>query len=465
MVLLAVCLAVFMLLLDMTIVSSALADLQSSLGADLSDLQWVIDAYALPMAGLLLTAATLGDRLGRRRLYMTGMVVFTCASLGCALSNSAEMLIGVRAVQGVGGAILLAVSLPIIAAAYPGERRGGAIAIYGAVMGAGSAAGPLLGGLLVTHYGWQSIFLVNIPVGVVALVIAARHLPETRADETRPVDWTGTILLTSGLITGVFAVISLHEGGIGTQVSAALAVCAVAALALFLWWEGRVTAPMLSLRLVFSPGFAGVWVAAAAASGTLIAATNYLALHFMNTLGYNAFETGLRAGPLTLATVLGAPLGILVGKRLPTVATIPGGVALVAVGLWAAAGADAGTDWTHFIPGSALAGLGLGALSAVTSDAALRFVPLSDAGMATGSVSTGRQIGILLGVAGLGVAFGHAASDAGPDVRAAGAAGINSVLTLGALAAACAALVSLILLGVATMRRSREPVTGESLAI
>lgn len=212
MILLAVCLAVFMLLLDMTIVSSALADLQASLGADLSDLQWVIDAYALPMAGLLLTAATLGDRLGRRRLYLLGMALFTTASLGCALSGSAAMLIGVRAVQGTGGAILLAVSLPIIAAAYPQERRGGPIAIYGAVMGAGSAAGPLLGGFLVTHFGWQSIFLVNLPVGVIALIIAARHLPETRAEQTRPVDWVGTMLLTCGLLTGVFAVISLHGG-------------------------------------------------------------------------------------------------------------------------------------------------------------------------------------------------------------------------------------------------------------
>lgn len=453
-----------MLLLDMTIVSSALADLQSSLGADLSDLQWVIDAYALPMAGLLLTAATLGDRLGRRRVYMTGMVVFTCASLGCAFSNSAEMLIGVRAVQGVGGAILLAVSLPIIAAAYPPDRRGGPIAIYGAVMGAGSAAGPLLGGFLVTHFGWQAIFLVNLPVGVIAMLIAVVYLPETRAEVRRPIDWPGTALLTFGLLTGVFAVISLHHGGTGARASGALAVSALLALGLFLWWENHTPAPMLSLRLVLSPGFAGVWVAASAASGTLIAATNYLALYFMNTLGYNAFETGLRAGPLTLATVAGAPLGILVGRRLPSVATIPGGVALVAIGLWAATGADAGTEWTHFILGSVLAGLGLGALSAVTSDAALQFVPVDDAGMATGTVSTGRQIGILLGVAGLGVAFGHAVGSAA-GARAAGAAAINSVLSMGALAAACAAFISLILLGVATMRRSREPVAGESLAI
>ncbi|TDZ81771.1 MFS transporter [Mycobacteroides salmoniphilum] len=464
MVLLAVCLAVFMLLLDMTIVSSALADLQVSLGADLADLQWVIDAYALPMAGLLLTAATLGDRLGRRRLYLLGMVLFTAASLGCAFSSSAPMLIGVRALQGIGGAILLAVSLPIIAAEYPQERRGAPIAIYGAVMGAGSAAGPLLGGFLVTHFGWQSIFLVNLPVGVIALVIAVRHLPETRADALRPVDWVGTMLLTFGLITGVFSVISLHDGGIGATTSGSLAVGAVLALVLFFWWEGRAPAPMLSLRLVTSPGFAGVWVAAAAASGTLIAATNYLALYFMNTLGYNAFETGLRAGPLTLATIAGAPLGILVGRRLPTMVTIPGGVALVAVGLWAATGAQADTVWTHFIFGSALAGLGLGALSAMTSDAALRFVPLDDAGMATGSVSTGRQIGILLGVAGMGVAFGHAAAGQS-GARAAGAAGIDSVLSMGALAAGCAALVSLILLAVATMSRSHDPATGESLAI
>ena len=167
----AVCLAVFMLLLDMTIVSAALANIQASLNAELSGLQWVVDAYALPMAGLLLTAATLGDRLGRRRLYLIGITVFTLASAGCALAGSIEALNLCRAVQGAGGAVLLGVSLPMVGAAFPEQRtRGIAIAIYGAVMGAAAAAGPLLGGALVGAFGWESIFLINVPIGIVALL-------------------------------------------------------------------------------------------------------------------------------------------------------------------------------------------------------------------------------------------------------------------------------------------------------
>jgi len=178
----AVCLAVFMLLLDMTIVSAALANIQSSLNAELSGLQWVVDAYALPMAGLLLTAATLGDRVGRRRLYLAGMTVFTLASTGCALAGSIEMLNLCRALQGAGGAVLLGVSLPMVAAAFPEQRgRGIAIAIYGAVMGAGAAVGPLLGGALVGAFGWESIFLINVPIGIAALAIAVWFIPETLA--------------------------------------------------------------------------------------------------------------------------------------------------------------------------------------------------------------------------------------------------------------------------------------------
>jgi EmrB/QacA subfamily drug resistance transporter len=409
--LVAVSLAVFMLLLDMTIVSAALADIQTSLDAKLSGLQWVVDAYALPMAGLLLTAATLGDRLGRRRLYLIGMVLFTLASVGCALSGSIEMLNLIRAVQGAGGAILLGVSLPMVAAAYPDPAgRATAIAIYGAVMGAGGAAGPLLGGALVTAFGWESIFLINVPIGIVALAIGLRFVPETRA-QGRVVDWVGTALLSGALFAGVYVLIEGNHHGWTSALILGLGMVCVLLLGLFGWWEWRVSAPMVDLRVVREPGFAGVSLAAFAAAGTLIASTNYLALYFMNTLGYTPFETGLRALPLTIATVLGAPLGMTAARYLPTPISIPGGTVLIAMGLWLMTGVSADTQWTHFIGGSIVAGLGLGGLSALTSDAALRFVPLADAGMASGVVSTVRQIGILAGVAGLGALFSTHAGD------------------------------------------------------
>lgn len=401
-----------MLLLDMTIVSAALANIQAALDAELSGLQWVVDAYALPMAGLLLTAATLGDRLGRRRLFLVGMTVFTLASAGCALAGSIEMLNACRAVQGAGGAVLLGVSLPMVGAAFPEQRdRGIAIAIYGAVMGAGAAVGPLLGGALVGAFGWESIFLINLPIGVITLAIAVCFVPETRAAQDRSLDLAGTTVLSAALFAGVYVLIEGNHLGWTSPVILALSAFCVVALLIFGWWEARVSAPMLDLTVVRRPGFAGVSLAAFAAAGTLIASTNYLALYFMNTLGYSPFQAGLRALPLTIACVLGAPLAMIGARYFPAWMSIPGGVVLIAVGLWLMTGVTETTQWTHFIAGSLVAGLGLGGLFALTSDIALQFVPAADAGMATGAVSTVRQIGILAGVAGLGALFSRHAAD------------------------------------------------------
>ncbi|GFG67337.1 putative drug resistance transporter [Mycobacterium kubicae] len=416
----AVCLAVFMLLLDMTIVSAALANIQASLDAELSGLQWVVDAYALPMAALLLTAATLGDRLGRRRLYLIGITVFTLASAGCALAGSIEMLNASRALQGAGGSILLGVSLPMVAAAFPEQRsRGVAIAIYGAVMGAGAAVGPLLGGALVGAFGWESIFLINVPTGIAALAIVVGFVTESHAPQNRPLDLVGTAVLSATLFAGVFVLIEgNHLGWTSTTILTLSAFC-VAAAVLFVWWESRVEAPMLDLRVVRRPGFAGVSLAAFAAAGTLIASTNYLALYFMNTLGYSPFQSGVRALPLTVACVLGAPLAMIGSRYFPAWMSIPGGVGLIAAGLWLLTGVTEHTGWTHFIGGCVVAGLGLGGLFALTSDVALQFVPVTDAGMATGAVSTARQVGILAGVAGLGALFSrHAAGSAAHGLAA-----------------------------------------------
>jgi hypothetical protein len=218
-----------------------------------------------------------------------------------------------------------------------------------------------------------------------------------------------------------------------------LSAFCVAALAAFALRESRLAEPMLDVRLLTGPGFAGVSVAAFAASGTLIASTNYLALYFMNTLRFSPFGAGVRALPLTLAIVVGAPAAMVAARRIPVVATIPAGVALIAVGMWMMTAVNASTTWTHFISGSVVAGLGLGGLSALTSDAALRFVPVADAGMATGTVSTARQVGILAGVAGLGALFSRHAGDlaasrlsAVPGLRAEAARQLSDGLAAGA---------------------------------
>nr|WP_272874202.1 MFS transporter [Williamsia soli] len=411
-----VCLGVFMLLLDMTIVSAALADIQSDLSADLSGLQWVVDGYALPMAAFLLTAATLGDRLGRKRMYVCGLTLFVAASAGCALAGDITTLDAVRVVQGLGGAIMLGVSLPMIAAVYPaGKGRSTAIAIYGAVMGAGSAAGPLLGGALVDAFGWPSIFFVNIPIGAIALTVALVRVEESLGDTTRRVDILGTITLSITLVTAVYAIIEGNaKGWTSPLILGLFALAAIFAVA-FVLWELRVSDPLMDLSVVRRPGFAGVSLAAFITSGTLIAATNYLALYFMNTLGYTPFEAGVRALPLTIACVIGAPVGMIVTRKLPMHQVVPLSTALIAAGLWAMTGISADTGWTHFITGMVVAGLGVGMMSAIASDAALTFVREADAGMATGVVSTARQIGTVIGIAGMGALFTHFATASAKD--------------------------------------------------
>ncbi|MDN5854820.1 MAG: MFS transporter, partial [Actinomycetia bacterium] len=203
-----VCTAIFMLLLDVTVVAVALGDMQQSLDASLADLQWVVDAYALSLACFLLTSATVGDRIGRRRVFLAGMAVFTIGSLACALAGDALVLDLTRAVQGIGGAMLFGTAIPIIGDAFREPKaRAAAIGIFGATLGGATAVGPLIGGLLVDTAGWRWIFLVNVPVGVIALAAGLRVLPESRADNPRRADWPGTILLTVALLTALLGVI------------------------------------------------------------------------------------------------------------------------------------------------------------------------------------------------------------------------------------------------------------------
>ncbi|MBP1157973.1 MULTISPECIES: MFS transporter [unclassified Rhodococcus (in: high G+C Gram-positive bacteria)] len=413
--LITVCIGMFMLMLDMTIVAAALANIQSSLDASLSGLQWVVDAYTLPVAALLLTAATLGDRLGRRRLYIAGMSIFTLTSLGCALAGDIVTLNVVRAVQGVGAALLFGVSLPLVAVAFPDPmKRARAIGIYGAVMASATAAGPLVGGALVTAIGWEWIFLINVPIGIAAVALAYRYVTESRADSAAPADWAGTGLLTLALLSGVLALIEGNEWGWSSTRVIALGATSIAGLLAFIAWELRAAHPMLDLRLVVRPAFAANALAAFAGAGTLVAATNFLALYFINTLGHDPFQAGLRALPLTLSALVVAPPIAVLHDRLPARWSLPVSMGVVAAGLWLCTGADASTTWTHYIAGSILGGAGLGAVTVIASQSALTFVEVDRAGMATGAVNTARQVGIVVGVAGLGAVFSHAvAAEAG----------------------------------------------------
>jgi EmrB/QacA subfamily drug resistance transporter len=407
-----VCVATFMLLLDVTIVSVALSDIQVDFAADLGSLQWVIDAYTLPLAGLLLTAATLGDRIGRRRIFLIGMALFTAGSLACAVAWSPLVLDLTRAAQGAGGALLFGVGLPLVGAAFPEPRaRAGAIGIFGATLAAATAVGPLIGGALVDGPGWRWIFLINVPIGAAAFVAGWTRLTESHAARARSADWPGTVLLTTGLLALLFGLIRGNEDGWGSLRIIALFVAAGALLVGFLVREATAAEPMLDLRLFRQPAFAGVSLAAFALSGTLIASTSYLGLYLVNTLGYRPFDAGLRFLPLTVAAFVAAPVVARLVDRVPPRIIMGGSLALVAVGLGLAAGLDGDSRWTALLAGFIIGGIGLGAATAATSHAALSAVEPARAGMATGVVNTMRQIGVAAGVAILGALFQHRATD------------------------------------------------------
>jgi EmrB/QacA subfamily drug resistance transporter len=406
-----VCAAMFMLLLDLTVVAVALSDIQADFDADLGSLQWVIDAYTLPLAGLLLTAATLGDRIGRRRMYLVGVTVFTVGSLACAVAWSPLVLDLTRALQGIGGAMLFGVSLPLIAAAFPAPKpRATAIGIYGATLASATAVGPLLGGALVDGPGWRWIFIVNLPIGTAALVAGWCRLTESRPAIARTADWPGTALLTTGLLTLLLALIRGNTDGWASASTVGLFALGGTLLAGFFVHEVYAREPMLDLALFKRASFAGVALAGFALNATLVAATSFLGLYVINTLGYGPLQAGLRFLPLTVAAFVAAPVVARLVDRVQPRFTVGGGVLLIAIGQALIGRLDGESGWTIMLPGFILAGFGLGAANAAMSQAALAAVEQSRAGMATGTVNTMRQTGVAAGVAVLGALFEHRAT-------------------------------------------------------
>lgn len=408
-----VCVATFMLLLDVTVVSVALEPIRASFHASLSGLQWVVDAYTLPLAGLLLTTATIADRVGRRRIFLLGMALFTAGSLLCAVATSSVMLDLVRAIQGAGGAMLLGTAIPMIGAAYTDPKgRAGAIGVFGATLAAATAIGPLVGGILVDGLGWRWIFLINVPIGTVALLIGVRLLSESRAARPRRADWPGTAALTGALFALLFAMIRGTALGWGSPLIVSLFVAAAVMLAAFVVREATATEPMVDLHLFARPSFAAVCLSGLMLGATLTAATSYLGLYMINTMGYTPFETGLRVLPLTIAAFVAAPITARLVDVVPPAVTIGGSMGLAAVGMALCAGLDGASTWTALTPGFIIGGLGIGVGSASLSQAALGAVDTDRAGMATGIVNTMRQVGVAAGVAVLGVVFTNQATHA-----------------------------------------------------
>ena len=402
-----VCVATFMLLLDITIVNVALPSIQKSLHASFDDLQWVIDAYSLTLAALLLTAGSLADLLGRKRVFILGLAVFTVASLLCGLSNRPLVLNLSRGLQGIGGAMMFATSLALLAQEFHGRERGTAFGIWGATVSAAAAVGPLVGGALTQGLGWEYIFFLNLPIGAAAIALSVVRLGESRDPESARVDWAGLITFSAGLFLLVLALIRGNDAGWGsTQIVLELAG-AGAMLVLFLIAELSQARPMLDLTLFRKPTFGGASIAAFAVSAAMFAMFLYITLYYQNILGLSPVQTGWRFLPLTVVAFFVSPLGGRLYGKLPPRVLMGLGLGLVAVALFLMHGVAVDSSWTTLLPGFVVTGVGLGILNPSLAQTAVGVVPPARSGMASGINNTFRQVGVATGIAGLGAIFQH----------------------------------------------------------
>ncbi|HKE16557.1 MAG TPA: MFS transporter, partial [Kofleriaceae bacterium] len=397
--LVVVCAATAMLMLDIAVVNTALSRIAEDLDTGLSGLQWVVDAYTLALASVVLTAGALADRFGRKRLFTIGLVVFTLASAACAAATDIIFLDVARAVQGLGAAVMFAVSLAILADAFPDPKeRAGALAAYGATIGGTFAIGPLVGGALTSGLDWQWIFLINVPLGAACLWITRRYVRESRDPATPPVDWPGQTALMGGLFLLVLALLRGNEDGWGSTAIIAEFVAAAVLLVAFVIIEARSTHPMLPLRLFKIPSFTGAQIAAFGISGSFFAVFLYMTLYLQQILGLSAIEAGLVYLPATVVIFFVSGATSALGERVSPGVMISAGLGLVAVGMALMALAQADSSWTILLPGMLLAAVGTGLFNPSVIAVALGSVPIEQSGLAAGVNDTFRQAGIAVGV-------------------------------------------------------------------
>ena len=403
--LLVVCISIFMLLLDITVVNVALPEIQRDLDADFSHLQWVVDAYALTLAALLLTAGSLADRYGRRLIFAGGLVMFVAASLLCGLSTSPTMLDLSRGLQGIGGAAMFATSLALLAQEFEGRERATAFAVWGATTGLAVAIGPLVGGALVDGIGWEWIFYVNIPIGALCVWITMTKVRETRDPSQGGVDLPGVITFSVALFCLVFALIRGNSEGWGSGVIVGLLIASVGFFIAFVGFERRVANPMFDLQLFRKPTFTGASIVAFSLSASMFAMFLYVTLYMQNVLGYTALETGWRFLPLSLLSFFAAAISGRLSERVPVRYLMSGGLLAVAVGLLLMHGIEIDSKWTTLLAGFIFAGIGIGLVNPPLASTAIGVVRPQQSGMASGINTTFRQVGIATGIAALGAVF------------------------------------------------------------
>ena len=402
----AVCIGSFMLLIDVTIVNVALPDMARDLSTSFSSLQWVVDAYALVLAALLMGVGGLADLAGHRRVYLAGLAVFAVSSPVCGIAPNAAVLIGARAAQGLGAAAMFATTFALLNAGYQGHERGVAYGVWGAVSGAAAAVGPVLGGALTQGLSWRWIFFVNLPISVLALALTAAVFTRDAVDRTRRVDVAGTLTFTAFAGTLTFSLVRASDDGWGSALVVSLSAVSAVALVGFVVAERYGQHPLLDLGLLRNRSLVGVLLAALAVNFAAFAALTYTSVWLQSVRGLSPIEAGLTAVPLSLAAfLLSAAVGRLLHRTNPG-PIIGTGMLLVGAGsILDAVLIGAGSSWPALVPGYTVAGLGVGLAIPTLSSSAMAAVPHTRAGMAAGAVNTARQLSFAIGIAVLGSVF------------------------------------------------------------
>jgi len=433
-----------MLLVDVTIVQVALPTIQRHLRASFTDLQWVIDAYALTLATLILTWGSVSDRFGRKRVFVFGLGVFTASSLLCGLATSITMLIWSRALQGIGGAAMFATGLALIGQDFHGRERGQAIAAWGATVGGAVAIGPLVGGALTSGFGWRWIFIVNVPIGIVSMWVSLTRMVNQRDPGATGLDISGLVTFSAMMFLLEYGLIRGNALGWHSGTLLALFAGSVLALLAFIAVELRQARPMFDLALFRKPGFIGVCTGTFAIGAGMFALLPYLTLYLQNDLGFSPLAGGVRLLPSTMLAFLVPVAFRSIADKLPAALVLGGGLAFTAAGIAALLMVSGTSSWTALIPGELLAGFGIGLANPAIARIGLGVVPPERSGMASGISNTFRIGGLATGVAALGAifqqritaaltpTFGSHAADLGKVVSSAGVTTAASASRAGA---------------------------------
>jgi EmrB/QacA subfamily drug resistance transporter len=450
----AVAFGLFMIMLDNTIVNVALPSIQSDLHIGVSELEWVFNGYALTFGVLMLTGGKLADMLGRRRIFIVGLLIFTVASLFCGLATSAGWLIGARVLQGAGSALMNPATLSIVTATFPPRQRGMAIGIWAGVAAMALAIGPLAGGLITEHLGWNWIFFINVPVGILAIIVTRLVVDESR--DTSPdqrLDLPGLLSSGIGLFALTYGLIEANNYGWTSPRILSLFAVAVIGLVVFVLLELHERSPMLDLSLFKNGTFAGANSVMLLVGLAMFGVFFYNSLFIQNILGYSAVQTGATFLPMTILIILVAPLAGKYSDRVGSRWLMGGGMVLLAGSLFIFSRLDASSDFWDILPGLIVGGFGMALVMTPTTSAAMGSVPIDKAGVGSAVLNSMRQVGGALGIAVIGAIIAESvnAAPGTPESAAQFVTGYQHALTVAALIALAGAVLS-----VATVRKYRH---------